>query len=163
MLRVDQDQLQYASAAAKLESEPPSLQQLLEAWEHAKTQELTANAKRVSIEQQLLPLVSAPEEGEKSMRVGVFKVTRTNKLNYRGDLEAALVLAHELELAVSLTKVVLDETALKRLRKTDRTSFDLLVDAGAVTTSPAKPGFSVARVATAETTFQCLSETVAAS
>lgn len=149
MLRVDQDQLQYASAAAKLESEPPSLQQLLEDWEHAKTQELTANAKRVSIEQQLLPLVSAPEEGQKSVRVGAFKVTRANKINYRGDLEKTLAIAKELELSLSLTKTVIDEGALKELRKSDSTSFELLVDAGAVTTSPAKPGFTVVRVATA--------------
>ncbi len=146
MLRVSDEQLaQHRDEQAPAES----LDVLLAAWEQAKTEELRANALRMQIEKQLCEQLEAPEEGQKSYRIGVRKVTRTNKLSYRGNLELVLKLAAELQLP-NLSKQVLDETAVKRLRKADPYDFDLLVSEGALTVSPAKPHFEVVTVPTAD-------------
>jgi hypothetical protein len=131
-------------------TEPVSLdaRDLLLDWEDAKTAELTAAQRRAAIEQQLALLLPAPEEGQKSHRVGPFRVTRTNSVYYKGVVDLAKRLAAELELP-SLVKEVMNETALKRLRRERSVDFELLMSEGAISMTPARPHFEVARVATA--------------
>lgn len=134
--------------APELENLSLDVTQLLEAWEEAKAQELTANQRRQSIEQQLCVQLAAPEEGQKSHRVGPYKITRTNKVLYRGDIAKIRAVTQELGLP-SLLKDALNETAIKRLRREDEYDFELLVAEGCLTISPAKPHFEVVRVPTA--------------
>ena len=133
------------------------LHQLLEAWEDAKTIELTANARRAAIEAQLSLQLVAPDEGEKSHRIGPFKVTRKNAVYYKGNLEQLRKLTVELEIA-PLWKDAIDETAIKRLKRQDSYNYELLVGEGAISTSVAKPNFVVVRMATAAHEAKCLIE-----
>lgn len=126
-----------------------STEMLLIAWEDCKARELTANQQRLLIESQLALRLSAPAEGQKTHRVGAFKVVLTNAVYYRGDVNRLIALAAELELP-PLHKNAVDETALKRLRKSHPVDFELLVSEGAVTVNPAKPHFAVSQVATAD-------------
>lgn len=128
--------------------------ELLEAWEQAKTAELTANEERLRIESQLVVLLSAPEEGQKSHRAGDFRVTRTNKISYKGDVLKVVELSKVLELTPPI-KAVIDETKVKHLRRERPTDFELLVAEGALSMSPAKPQFEVTRVATAKSESLC--------
>jgi len=146
MLKIVTDMRQ--NGAARQSGGPPELTQLLESWEHEKTIELTANARRQAIEQQLALVLAAPDEGQKSHRVGPFKVTRTNAVYYRGDVEKLKTLTAELGLD-SLLKEAINETAVKRLKRDNAYDFELLMSEGALSTSVARPHFDVGRVATA--------------
>ena len=90
----------------------------------------------------LHPLLPAPEIGQKTHRIGHWKVTRKNGLNFSGSVEKVLELQAELELP-DLTKPTIDTTAVSNLRKERRTDFDLMVDAGALKVSVSKPHYEV--------------------
>lgn len=143
MLNVVESQLVEAH-----QPEADDLTLLLEAWNQQKTAELTANKRRLEIETQLALVLPAPEEGQKSYRIGSYKVTRTNRINYRGDPEKLKPLIEALGLP-QLLKDAVNETAVKKLRREDPYDFELLVSDGALSAVPAKPGFEVALVATA--------------
>lgn len=150
MLKIAIDQVDSAQATAADDAESVDVPQLLEAWHEAKSLELTAQSKRAEIEGKLAKALEAPEQGQKSYRLGAWRVTRTNKLNFSGNAERLQELATLLELA-SLTKPSINETAVKNLRKESRDDFDLLVAEGALKVSVGKPHFEVVRVAAAET------------
>lgn len=127
------------------------LESLAQQWEDAKALELTANQRRLNIEQQLAELLPAPEEGQKSHKTGPYRIVRTNVLNYTSpDLAKLVALSKELDIP-SLIKDALSETAVKRLRREDRLDFDLLVGEGVLAVKAGKPRFEISRVAVADT------------
>lgn len=118
---------------------------LLEQWMKAKTEEIQALTRRRSIESQLCEHIAAPEEGQKTHRIGAFSVTRTNGISYSGKPDRVMALAQELELPEPLVKYELWESPIKKLRKNDPTSFDLLVSEGALSYKPSLPHFDISR------------------
>lgn len=120
---------------------------LVREWEDARYEELDANLRRLNIETQLCELLSAPEEGQKSHRVGDYKVVRTNKFYYKGAADLLLPLAAELELDIPIKQEV-SESALRKLYKSARTSFDIMESEGAIKRTLGKPSFEISRVVT---------------
>lgn len=118
---------------------------LLVQWEEAKAQEVQALARRREIEAQLCEHIAAPEEGQKTHRMGAFSITRTNGFSYSGKAERVIEVARELELPEPLVKYELWESAIKKLKKSDPTSFDILVSEGALVCKPRLPHFEICR------------------
>lgn len=133
---------------ASLVTLPPlqHLRNLLHEWESARADELYVLERRRGVEQALSDLFDAPPEGQKTHKgPDYYRITRTNRIYYRGDVAKVMELSAELELP-SLVKHELSETAIKKLKKEDQTSYAILVSEGAVRESPGTPHFEISRV-----------------
>lgn len=113
-------------------------------WDIAKDKEDAAKEERISIENQMLALHPAKEEGSTTVTTerGV-KVTMTGKLSYKTDLAKLQEITAKWpdELKPIKVKVEADEAKLKAIRaELPKTWAEI---APAITTTPAKTGVTV--------------------
>jgi hypothetical protein len=114
-----------------------NVETLAQAWLQAKRDEAAANARRVEIEQQILKLHPAKEEGSESMPLANgMKLKTTGKLTYKADVDRLLELTAAWPEKPIKTKVEADESLLKAIRH-DRPDLWRQI-APAITVKPAK-------------------------
>jgi len=112
-------------------------EELAQHWLQAKRDELAANNRRIDIEQQILALFPAKEEGSSSTALeNGMKLKTTGKLTYKADLDKLLALTAGWPEKPVKTKVEADESLLKAIR-TDRPDLWRQI-APAITVKPAK-------------------------
>ena len=112
-------------------------EELAQHWLQAKRDEAAANERRVDIEQQILALFPAKEEGSSSTALeNGMKLKTTGKLAYKADLDKLLALTAGWPEKPVKTKVEADESLLKAIR-TDRPDLWRQI-APAITVKPAK-------------------------
>lgn len=110
----------------------------------AKRTEAEANAKRVSIEQQIVAITGQKEEG--SMTIDLengMKLTVTGKLSYSADMVMLVSLCNEIpeDLRPLRVETRIDETGCKYLRHNEPETWAMI--APAITVKPAKTSISV--------------------
>lgn len=123
---------------------PTSLETLVEQYIDAKAAEDAAKKKRVELEERILALSPAREEGSETTAAGRFKVTTTGKLAYKADdLEALrqITAKWDAHLVPLKTTTALDETGCKYLRRERPELWAQL--ARVVTVAPAKTAVKV--------------------
>jgi len=113
-------------------------------WSIAKQKEEAARDERVSLEEQILKLYPALEEGSSTTHTpnGV-KINATGKLNYKVDIPKLLKITESwpLDAQPFKTEIKADETKLKVIRRESPTVWAQLAEA--VTVSPAKTGIKI--------------------
>ena len=121
-----------------------NLDELAKQWREAKQREEAARNDRVAIENQIIELHPAKEEGAVTVHTaGGSSVTLTGKLTYKVDIEklTALTGSWPAEIRPLKTKVEADETKLKALRNDVPKLWAEI--AAAVETKPAKTGVAI--------------------
>ena len=113
-------------------------------WSIAKQKEEAARDERVAIEQEILELNPAREEGSETFSTpnGV-KITTTGKLTYKADLNKLLEItqAWPSDAKPIKTEVKIDESKLKVIRSESPTIWAQI--AAAITVTPAKTGIKI--------------------
>ena len=121
-----------------------NIDQLCLQWQAAKNQESKARDQRVAIEEKILVLHPAHEEGSTTV-VTPFgtKICTTGKLSYKVDLIAlqSLTIDWPEDVRPVRMKLEADETKLKAIRQKSPTMWAKI--APAVTTKPAKTGVTI--------------------
>lgn len=113
-------------------------------WRAAKAKEDAGRDERVDVEQQILALSPAREEGSQTITTpSGIKITTTGKLTYKADLAKLLELTQSWpqDAKPIKTEVKVDESILKALREHSPDAWRQL--APAVTITPAKTGVKV--------------------
>jgi hypothetical protein len=114
-------------------------------WMQAKHQEDAAKKRRLDLEDRILALQPAPEEGSATRTLdNGFKLTLTGKLSYKCDDVQALIAAVSqwpASMQPIKTDVRLDETGAKYLRKEDPAAWAAI--AKLITVTPAKTAVKV--------------------
>jgi len=113
-------------------------------WREAKQREEAARNDRVAIEQEIIELHPAKEEGAVTVHTaGGNNITLTGKLAYKVDIEklTALTGSWPAEIRPLKTKVEADETKLKAIRNDVPKLWAEI--AAAVETKPAKTGVAI--------------------
>ena len=116
-----------------------SVEDLAGHWLKAKTDEANANARRLEVEDQLLKLMPAKEEGRMSHTLNNgWKFSSTGKLSYKADIEKLklLTMSWPAETRPIKTKIEADEVILRQIR-TERADLWRVL-ASAVTCKPTK-------------------------
>lgn len=113
-------------------------------WGIAKNKEDAAKAERIKIEEDLLTLHPAKEEGSETFETpqGV-KITLTGKITYKADVDKLISLAGGWpeDVRPIKTKVEADETRLKAIRQHRPDLWQAI--APAIETKPAKTGVAI--------------------
>ena len=120
------------------------LEHLAERWLEAKEAEREANAARIKIEEEILTLAPAKEEGSDSRLLpNGLKLKTTGKLIYKADLEKLIQLttAWPTDYKPVKTEVKADDTVLKAIRAQRPDLWREIADA--ITTKPAKTAVTV--------------------
>lgn len=110
----------------------------------AKLAEKEANERRVALEEELIALVGAKEEGAQTHTIGDFKITITGKLNRKIDWEMFdQSIASKIPESLQPVKVKreLDETGVKYLANNEPQLYKIL--ATALTVKPAKTSVTI--------------------
>lgn len=121
-----------------------TIDELASAWAVAKAREDQARDERIDIEQAILALHPAKEEGSETFQTpGGSKITLTGKVTYKADIEklTALTGSWPDELKPVKTEVKADESKLKAIRA-ERPDLWRKIST-AVETKPAKTGVSI--------------------
>ena len=121
-----------------------TLDQLAVEWAAAKEREEEARLERIKVEEQILALHPAKEEGSETLLTpGGAKVTLTGKLSYKVDLAKLqqLVASWPEDTRPIKTKVEADESKLKAIRSGAPKLWAAI--APAVETKPAKTGVAI--------------------
>ena len=121
-----------------------AMDQLAVEWAAAKEREDEARAERVKVEEKILALHPAKEEGSETVATPAgAKITLTGKLSYKVNLDklVALTSGWPDEVRPVKTKIEADETRLKAIRAESPKLWAQL--ATAVETKPAKTGVSI--------------------
>lgn len=119
-------------------------EQLAQDYIAAKAAEAKANKERVAIEEQLIALLGAKEEGSSTHELANgLKVTLTGKMSYKADMALLMSLAGALPENMRPIKMEpkLDETGAKYLRNNEPEVWSML--APAITVSPAKTSVTI--------------------
>lgn len=118
--------------------------QLAEQLIAAKAAEAQANKERVRIEEQLIEMLGANEEGATTTELpNGLKVTITGKMTYKADMPLLMQIAGTLpeRLRPLKTETKLDETGAKYLRNNEPEVWAML--APAITVAPAKTSVTI--------------------
>jgi len=110
----------------------------------AKAVEKEANERRVALEEELIALVGAREEGSQTHAIGDYKITITGKLNRKLDWEMFdASIAAKIPEALQPVKIKreLDDTGVKYLANNEPQIYKLL--AKALTIKPAKTAVTI--------------------
>lgn len=113
-------------------------------WREAKAKEDAGRDERVDVEQQILALNPAREEGSQTITTPTgIKITTTGKLTYKADLAKVLEITQSWpqDAKPIKTEVKVDEAILKALREHSPDAWRQL--SPAVTVTPAKTGVKV--------------------
>lgn len=120
------------------------MDQLAVEWATAKEREDNARAERIDIENKILALHPAKEEGSESFATPAgAKITLTGRVTYKVDIDKLIALtgAWPDDVRPVKTKVEADETRLKAIRNESPKLWAQI--AAAVETKPAKTGVSI--------------------
>jgi len=120
------------------------IDQLATEWAIAKDREDAAKAERISVEEKLLKLHPAKEEGSESFSTPAgAKITLTGRVTYKVDIDKLIALtgAWPDDVRPVKTKVEADETRLKAIRAESPKLWGEI--AAAVETKAAKTGVSI--------------------
>ena len=110
----------------------------------ANIEEKAAKEKRISLEEELIALVGAREEGAQTHEIGDYKITITGKLNRKIDWEmfdAQLAAKIPASLHPVKMKRELDETGVKYLANNEPQIYKVLLPA--LTIQPAKTNVKI--------------------
>ena len=121
-----------------------TIEQLATQLVAAKAAENAANKARVAIEEQIISMIGAREEGSATTELANgLKLTVTGKMTYKADMPTLLAICQTLPEALRpiKTEVKLDETGAKYLRNNEPEVWSQL--APAITITPAKTAVSV--------------------
>ncbi|CAB4131938.1 hypothetical protein UFOVP137_42 [uncultured Caudovirales phage] len=121
-----------------------TLEQLVDELIGAKAAEGAANKRRVAIEEQIIKLVGAKEEGATTTELdNGFKITITGKVSYSADMEKLQEICAKMpeEMRPIKTKIELDATGCKYLRANEPVIWAKL--SRAITIKPAKTSVEV--------------------
>jgi len=121
-----------------------SIDHLATMWQQAKKREDDARLDRVKIEEQILALHPAREEGSETIKTpGGLTITTTGKITYKANVDQLIQLTASWpdEARPIKTKVEADETALKQIRAARPDLWRII--ASAVETKPAKTGITI--------------------
>ena len=121
-----------------------TIEQLATQLVAAKAAENAANKARVAIEEQIVSMIGAREEGSATTELANgLKLTITGKMTYKADMPTLLTICQTLPEALRpiKTEVKLDETGAKYLRNNEPEVWAQL--APAITITPAKTAVSV--------------------
>ena len=121
-----------------------AMDELANKWAIAKQKEDAAREERVSIEQEMIALHPAREEGSETFTTAHgAKITMTGKLSYKVDLDklTALTGSWPVDMRPIKTEVKADESKLKVIRSMAPEAWAQI--AQAVTVTPAKTGVTV--------------------
>lgn len=121
-----------------------ALDHLAQQWAIAKEKEEAARDVRLFVENEILKLRPAKDEGSETFYTpnGV-KIVTTGKLSYKVDIEklTALTGSWPAEARPFKTKIEADETKLKVIRNESPTIWSQIAEA--ITVTPAKTGFKI--------------------
>jgi hypothetical protein len=120
------------------------IDQLTLKWQQAKQREFEARDERVGIEEQILALYPAREEGSSTVETDLgTKIRLTGKLTYKVDVIAlhSMTIDWPEDVRPVRMKMEVDETKLKAIRQESPTMWAKI--APAVTTKPAKTGVAI--------------------
>lgn len=112
----------------------------------AKAEEAKATAKRIELEEELIAVVGAKEEGAQTHTIGDFKITITGKLNRKIDwdvFDKTISSKIPENLHPVKMKRELDETGVKYLANNEPQLYKIL--ARALTIKPAKTSVTIAK------------------
>lgn len=109
----------------------------------AKSVEAAARAKRIALEEAIIAVVGAKEEGAQTHAVGDYRVTVTGKLSYSADIALLANLAEQLPADRRPIKQVtqLDEAGARWLRKNAPQEWAIV--APAIEIKPAKTALTI--------------------
>lgn len=113
-------------------------------WQLAKRREEQARDDRIKVEEKILALYPAKDEGTTTVLTPIgHKIRTTGKWSYKCDLDLlqTLTLDWPEDVRPIRTKLEADETRLKTIRCTSPTMWARI--APAITTNPAKTGVSI--------------------
>ena len=115
-------------------------------WLDAKREENAANAKRLKIEQQLVQALEIPEEGSKTHKMDGFKVTVTQPITRKLDVDAWAKVESHCPVAMRPVKIKFeaDATGCKWLQNNEPQIWKKI--AKAFETKPGKVGFKVEEI-----------------
>lgn len=125
-------------------TELSTIDMLAEQLVAAKAAENAANKQRVAIEEKIISMIGAREEGSSTTELANgLKLTLTGKMTYKADMPTLLSICQTLpeSLRPIKTEVKLDETGAKFLRNNEPSVWAQI--APAITITPAKTAVSV--------------------
>lgn len=112
-------------------------------WIEAKKEEIEANKKRVGIEDELIALLGAKEEGSETHNIEDFKIAITGRLNRKVDWDVFDKLGISADMQPVKMKRELDLKGLRYLEDNEPAIYKKL--AKAMTVEPAKTSVTVTR------------------
>ena len=112
-------------------------------WLQAKKEEIEANKKRISVEDELIALLGAKEEGSETHNVEDFKIQITGRLNRKMDWDVFDKLGISIDMQPVRVKRELDLKGLRYLEDNEPAIYKKL--AKAMTVEPAKTSVTVTR------------------
>lgn len=112
-------------------------------WIEAKKAEIKANKDRVDLEDELIALLGAKEEGSKTHNIDDFKIAITGRLNRKVDWDVFDKLGIPVDLQPVKIKRELDLKGLRYLEDNEPSIYKKL--AKAMTVEPAKTSVTVTR------------------
>jgi alpha-ketoglutarate-dependent taurine dioxygenase len=121
-----------------------NLDKLSNEWRNAKQREEAARNDRVAIEQKIIELHPAKEEGALTIHTALgSSITLTGKVTYKVDIDklTALTSSWPLDIRPIKTKVEADESKLKAIRADVPELWAKIADA--IETKPAKTGVAI--------------------
>jgi hypothetical protein len=121
-----------------------NLDQLATEWRRAKEREEAARNDRVALEQKIIELHPAKEEGALTIHTALgSSITLVGKVTYKVDIDklTALTGSWPVDIRPIKTKIEADETKLKALRSDVPELWAKIADA--IETKPAKTGVSI--------------------
>jgi hypothetical protein len=121
-----------------------NLDQLATEWRRAKEREEAARNDRVALEQKIIELHPAKEEGALTIHTALgSSITLVGKVTYKVDIDklTALTGSWPVDIRPIKTKIEADETKLKALRNDVPELWAKIADA--IETKPAKTGVSI--------------------
>jgi hypothetical protein len=116
-----------------------TIQELADCWLQAKADETSANARRLEVEEEILKLLPAKEEGKTTTMISnSMRISTTGKVSFKADLPAlqALTMTWPDVMRPIKTKVEQDESALRQIRAERQDLWRHI--APAITVKPAK-------------------------
>lgn len=123
-----------------------NLKPLAQAWLDAKHAEAAANAERLKIEAQMVEALEVPTEGSKTHKIEGYKITVTQPVTRKIDVDAWAKVSAKCPAAMQpiKTKIEADATGCKYLAEHEPQIWKRI--ASAFETKPGKVGFKVEAV-----------------
>ena len=120
-----------------------NVEPLAQAWIEAKRDETLATARRVEIEDKLIPALEIPDEGSKTQKVGAFKITVTQPIGRKliADEWAKVAKLCPVDMQPVKIKVEADPAGMKWLQQNEPLMWAKI--APAFETKPGKVGFRI--------------------